>query len=68
MLRPLSSFIPYRSEERLEIEMFKESLWQWDKEMRWRDEVQRQQDEAMRQRDDFYAQPFAQQQIVLQVS
>jgi hypothetical protein len=34
---------------------------QRDKEMRW-------QDEAMRQRDNFYAQTFAQQQLILQVS
>jgi hypothetical protein len=63
-----SSFIPRRSEDQLEIEMLKESLWQRGEEMRWQDEVQRQWDEAMRQRDNFYAQAFAQQQIVLQVS
>jgi hypothetical protein len=36
-----SSFIPRRSEDRLEIEMLKESLPQWDEEMRWWDEDQR---------------------------
>jgi hypothetical protein len=49
-----SSFVPRRSEDRLEIEMLKESL--------------RQQDEVMRQRDKIYAQDFTQQQIVLHVS
>jgi hypothetical protein len=48
-----SSFIPRRSEDRLEIEMLKESQHQRDEEMRWRDEVQR-------QRDNFYAQAFTQ--------
>jgi hypothetical protein len=69
------SFIPRHSEDRKEIKMLKETLRQRDEEMRWRDEdqrqrdeVQRQQYEAMKQRDDFYAQAFAQQQIILQVS
>jgi hypothetical protein len=48
-----SSFVPRRSEDRLEIEMIKESQHQRDEEMRWRDEVQR-------QRDNFYAQAFTQ--------
>jgi hypothetical protein len=48
-----SSFVPRRSEDRLEIEMLKESQQQRDEEMRWRDEVQR-------QRDNFYAQAFTQ--------
>jgi hypothetical protein len=30
-----STFIPHRSEDRLEIEMLKESLRQQDEEMRW---------------------------------
>jgi hypothetical protein len=49
-----SSFVPCRSEDQMEIEMLKESL--------------RQRDEAMRQWDEVYAQVFAQQQIILQVS
>jgi hypothetical protein len=49
-----SSFIPRRSEDRLEIEMLKESLRQRGEEMQRQDEVMRQRDEAMRQRDDFY--------------
>jgi hypothetical protein len=56
-----STFVPRRSEDRLEIERLKQSLRQWDEEMRRRDE-------AMRQRDDFYAQAFAQQQAILPVS
>jgi hypothetical protein len=55
--------------------MLKETLRQRDEEMRWRDEdqrqrdeVQRQQYEAMKQWDNFYAQAFAQQQIILHVS
>jgi hypothetical protein len=56
-----STFLPRRSEDRFEIEMLKESLKEWDEEMRWRDEV-------MRQQDDFYAQAFTQQQTILQVS
>jgi hypothetical protein len=48
-----SSFVPRRSEDRLEIEMLKESQQQRDEEMQWRDEVQR-------QRDNFYAQAFTQ--------
>jgi hypothetical protein len=47
-----SSFVPRRSEDRLEIKMLKESLRQWDEKMRRRDE-------AMRQQDEFYAQAFA---------
>jgi hypothetical protein len=43
-------------------------MWRWDEVQRQQDEVQRQQDEAMRERDDFYAQAFAQQQIVLHIS
>jgi hypothetical protein len=43
-----SSFVPRRSEDRLEIEMLKDSMRHRDEEMRWRDE-------AMRQRDKFYA-------------
>jgi hypothetical protein len=34
-----SNFVPHRSEDRLEIEMLKESLWQQDEETQWRDEV-----------------------------
>jgi hypothetical protein len=49
-----SSFVPHRSEDQLEIERLKESMWQ--------------RDEEMRQQDDFYAQAFAQQQIVLQIT
>jgi hypothetical protein len=49
-----SRFIPHHLEDRLEIEMLKESL--------------RQQDEAMKQRDNFYTQAFAQQQAILLVS
>jgi hypothetical protein len=49
-----SSFVPHRSEDRLEIEMFKESLRQRDEEMRRRDK-------EMRQWDDFYSSAFAQQ-------
>jgi hypothetical protein len=56
-----SIFVPRRSEDRLEIEMLKESLRQRDEEMRRRDE-------SMRERDDFYAQAFAQQQVILQVN
>jgi hypothetical protein len=56
-----SSFIPHRSENRLLIEMLKESLRQRDEEMRpW--------DEELMQRDEYYAQDFAQQQAILQVS
>jgi hypothetical protein len=44
-----SSFIPYRSEDQLEIEMLKESLWQRDEKMRRWDEEMRRRDEAMRQ-------------------
>jgi hypothetical protein len=55
-----SSFVPRRSEDRLDILLLKESLRQWVKEMRQRDE-------AMRQRDDFYASAFAQQQVILHI-
>jgi hypothetical protein len=34
-----SSFIPRRSKDRLKIKMLKESLRQWDEEMRQQDEV-----------------------------
>jgi hypothetical protein len=47
-----STFVPRRSEDRLEIEMLKESLW-------WQDEEMRQWDEVQRQWDDFYAHIFA---------
>jgi hypothetical protein len=67
-----SSFIPSCSEEWQEVKMLKETLRQRDEEMRQldeeqrqRDKIQRQQYNAMRQRDDFYAQAFAQQQIIL---
>jgi hypothetical protein len=53
-----SSFVPRCSEDRLKIEMLKESL-------RQRDEEMRQRDKAMRQRDEYYAQTFAQQQAML---
>jgi hypothetical protein len=43
-----SSFIPHRSEDRLEIDMLKESLRQRDEEMQRCDEVTRQRDKAMR--------------------
>jgi hypothetical protein len=49
-----SSFVPHCSEEWKEIEMLKETL--------------RRQDEQQRQRDDFYAQAFAQQQIILRIT
>jgi hypothetical protein len=52
-----SSFFSRQSE----IEQLKETL-------RQRDEMQRAQYEAMRQRDDYYAQFFAQLQLILQVS
>jgi hypothetical protein len=45
--------------------MLKETLRRRDEEMRQRDEEQRQQYDAMWQRDDFYAEAFAQQQIIL---
>jgi hypothetical protein len=48
----------------LEIEQLKETLRQWDEEQRQRDEFQKVQYEAMRQRDDYYAQAFAQQQLI----
>jgi hypothetical protein len=52
----------------LEIEQLKETLRQLDEEQRQRDELHRVQYEAMRQRDDYYAQAFAQQQLILHVS
>jgi hypothetical protein len=52
-----NSFVSHQSE----IEQLKETL-------RRRDEEQRAQYEAMRHRDDYYAQAFAQQQLILQVS
>jgi hypothetical protein len=52
----------------LEIEQLKETLRQRDEEQGQRDKMQRVQYEAMRQRDDYYAQTFAQQQLILQVS
>jgi hypothetical protein len=59
-----SSFFSHQSE----IKQLKEILRQWDEEqMQW-DEFQRAQYEAMRQWDDYYAQAFAQQQLILQVS
>jgi hypothetical protein len=57
-----SSFVSHRSE----IEQLKETLRQWDEEQRQQDKFQRAQ--VMRQRDDYYAQAFAQQQLILQVS
>jgi hypothetical protein len=51
-----------------EIEQLKETLRQRDEEQRQRDEMQRAQYEAMRQRDDYYAQFFAQLQLILQVT
>jgi hypothetical protein len=59
-----SSFFSRQSE----IEQLKETLRQRDEEQRQRDKFQRAQYEAMRQRDDYYAQAFAQQQLILQVS
>jgi hypothetical protein len=59
-----SSFFSRQSE----IKQLNETLRQRDKEQRQRDEMQRVQYEAMRQRDDYYAQAFAQQQLILQVS
>jgi hypothetical protein len=66
-----SSFVSHQSE----IKQLNETLRQWDEEQRQRDEEQRQRNEfqstqyeAMRQRDDYYAQAFAQQQLILQVS
>jgi hypothetical protein len=56
-----SSFVPRQLKDRLKIKMLKESLRQWDEEMRqWY--------EAMRQQDEYYAQAFAQQQAMLQIS
>jgi hypothetical protein len=52
-----SSFFSRQSE----IKQLKETL-------RQRDKMQRVQYETMRQRDDYYAQAFAQQQFILQVS
>jgi hypothetical protein len=45
-----------------------EEMRRWDEEPRLRDKVQMQQYDAMRQQGNFYAQAFAQQQIILQVS
>jgi hypothetical protein len=59
-----SSFFSRQSE----IEQLKETLRQRDEEQRQRDEMQRAQYEAMRQCDDYYAQAFAQQQLILQIS
>jgi hypothetical protein len=59
-----SCFFSHQSE----IEQLKESLRQQDEEQRQRDEFQRAQYETMRHRDDYYAQAFAQQQLILQVS
>jgi hypothetical protein len=59
-----SSFFSHQSE----IEQLKETLRQRDEEQRQRDKMQRAQFEAMRQRDDYYAQAFAQQQLILQFS
>jgi hypothetical protein len=59
-----SSFFSRQSE----IEQLKETLRQRDEEQRQQDEMQRAQYEAMRQRDDYYAQFFAQLQLILQVS
>jgi hypothetical protein len=56
-----SSTISHRSKEWLEIKNLKESLRQQDEEMRWWDK-------AMRQQNEYYAQAFAQQQAMLQVS
>jgi hypothetical protein len=58
-----SSFFSRQSE----IEHLKETLRQRDEEQRQRDKLQRAQYEAMRQHDDYYAQAFAQQQLILQV-
>jgi hypothetical protein len=59
-----SSFFSRQSK----IEQLKETLRQRDEEQRQRDKMQRAQYEAIRQRDDYYAQAFAQQQLILQVS
>jgi hypothetical protein len=59
-----SSFFSHQ----LEIKQLKETLRQRDEEQGQRDEIQRAQYEAMRQHDDYYAQTFAQQQLILQVS
>jgi hypothetical protein len=59
-----SSFFSRQSE----IKQLKETLRQRDEEQRQQDKMQRAQYEAMRQRDDYYAQAFAQQQLILQVS
>jgi hypothetical protein len=56
-----SSFFSHQSE----IEQLKETLRQRDEEQRQRDEMQKVQYEAMRQRDNYYAQAFAQQQLIL---
>jgi hypothetical protein len=55
-----SSFFSHQ----LEIEQLKETLRQWDEEQRQQDEFQKAQYETMRQRDDYYAQAFAQQQLI----
>jgi hypothetical protein len=59
-----SSFVS----RQLEIEQLKETLRQRDEEQRQRDKFQGAQCEAMRQWEDYYAQAFAQQQRILQVS
>jgi hypothetical protein len=59
-----SSFFSRQSE----IEQLKETPRQRDEEQRQRDEIQGAQYEAMRQHDDYYAQAFAQQQLILQFS
>jgi hypothetical protein len=59
-----SSFFSRRSE----IKQLKETLSQGDEEQRQWDEFQRAQYEVMRQRNDYYAQAFAQQQLILQVN
>jgi hypothetical protein len=55
-----SSFFSHQSE----IKQLKETLRQRDEEQRQRDKMQMMQYEAMRQGDDYYAQAFAQQQLI----
>jgi hypothetical protein len=57
----VSSFLSHQSE----IKQLKETLRQRDEEQRQRGKMQRALYEAMRQHDDYYAQAFAQQQLLL---
>jgi hypothetical protein len=48
-----SSFVPHCSEDRLKIEILKESMRQRDEEMRQQNKKMRRRDEAMRQQESF---------------